>query len=152
MIEQILYQMLGVTMIVFVLVFLWWAHLFGKETKRMMDEVLEKRSVIGSEPTLTVSEFNPGGYVMAKEPEKTSPSSLVVHDGVTERGRMGGFKVPSSFVLYDGMMVPVLPEVMQELGLREYQMVCQETAMQIMNLNALIAIERCETALRENKE
>lgn len=45
MIEQILYQILGVTMIAFTIVFLWWAHVFGKETKRMQEEVEERISI-----------------------------------------------------------------------------------------------------------
>lgn len=69
MIEKILYQMLGVTMIVSTIVFLWWAHLFGRETKRMMDEVLEKRRAAKPGYTPTASEFNPGKWVVVDDPK-----------------------------------------------------------------------------------
>lgn len=133
MIEQILYQMLGVTMIVFVLVFLWWAHVFGKETKRMLEEALRKRRVLDCHTLSaanTLKDFKPGGWIAAGDPRLTTT-------------------VRRSVVIYEEAMVPVLPEVMQELGLREYQQVDQRTAMQIINLNALTAMAQCSIAMAQ---
>lgn len=128
MIEQILYQMLGWSMIVFAIVFLWWAHGFSKETERMGEEVEERvkrcEKLTRNVPPSSKQEFNPGNW---------TATSAHPADPAREYGML--------FHRGQGILVP--PEVMQELGLKHGQSVDEETALRVASLNAGLALTRC---------
>lgn len=73
--------------------------------------------------------FNPGQWISSSK--HAIKYGMVFHDG-------------------DGMLV--LPEVMQELNLKQGQIVTFEVFMKILTLNANLNIAYCRAALDEQKE
>lgn len=64
---QILYQAMGILIIITCLLVLVWGYFFGKETDRMMKEYTDKKErldkILRSPYTIKQTEFNPGVWI-----------------------------------------------------------------------------------------